>query len=163
MDPNYTLRRTIYGGVLFGVAVLAVIYYIDTHRGGEDAEPAAAQPPETSPASADPQAAVLETIRSRAHGPDAKIKIVQWWATQRVALNGVERFACRVVYDVEEGGARTRRDGAFDLEGPLAVPVEDGPEGARTHRRLDPLFHCENCPFGPGASPNAAPKQKQKK
>jgi hypothetical protein len=158
-----SFRRAVGGGILFGVAVLAFIYYADTHPGANDAEPAAAQLPQTPPASGDPQAAVLETIRSRAHGADAKVTIAQWWPPRRVVLNGTERFACRVIYDVEEGGARTRRDGAFDLEGPLAVPVEDGSEGARIHRRLDPIFQCENCPFGREAVPNAMPKQKQKK
>src|SRR5262249_35169730 len=126
----------------------------------DDAEPVALAPLDNRSASTDPQAAVLETIRSRAHSADAKVEIVQWWPPQRVMLNGTERLACRAVYQVEESGAKMRRDGAFDVEGPSAVPVQDGIEGVPTHRRLDPLFPCENCPFSPEALRNAAAKEK---
>jgi hypothetical protein len=150
----FPFRRTIYGGIVFGVLVLTGIYYAGKNWKTDDGEPATTPIVDNRSASAEPQAAVLETIRSRAHAADPKVEIVQWWPPRRVMLNGTERFACRAVYQVDDGGAKMRRDGAFDVEGPSAVPVQDGIEGAATHRRLDPLFPCENCPFS---------KEKQKK
>jgi hypothetical protein len=135
----YTFRRTVCGGVLFGVAVLAGIYYLDTHSSADKAGPDAAAPRAAPPPAANGALpAVLEMLHSRR--PNARIDVVKWWPPKRVTLGNAERLACRLIYWMEVGQIRDRWDCAFDVGGPRVTQIRYGLENAESHSALDPLF-----------------------
>jgi len=142
------IRLAIYGGVLFGVAVLAGIYYINIHSRAGKTRPGASRPPPQS-APVDPQAAVLQAIRGSR--PGVQVEILHWWPPKWVAIGGPDQYVCRAIYRLTEGQTRIDCDGAYDVGRGGVRPVQDGPESAQTHRDLDRFFPCENCAFNAAA------------
>jgi len=152
-----SIRVAIYGGVFFGVAVLAGIYYLNSRSRTDRADKGRpAVPPVVRPVPADPKEAVLQAIRSSRSTVNAEI--VRWWPPKQVAMNGPERLLCRVIFRFKEGKTWTNRDAVFEV-GPTVRAIQVATESAETHRSFDPFFPCEDCAFSPEALRNAAIKE----
>jgi len=152
-----SIRVAMYGGVLFGVAVLAGIYYLNSRSRTDRADKGRpAVPPVVRPVPADPKEAVLQAIRSSRSTVNAEI--VRWWPPKQVAMNGPERLLCRVIFRFKEGKTWTNRDAVFEV-GPTVRAIQVATESAETHRSFDPFFPCEDCAFSPEALRNAAIKE----
>jgi hypothetical protein len=120
-----------YGGVLFGVAVLAGIYFLNT-RSRDKGKPAAPPPvvqqgPGAKPGGvqpggvpADPKEAVLGLIRTSRATVNAEL--VRWWPPKRVAFNGPERMLCRIIFRVKERKDWSYRDAVGPFKWPSRAP-----------------------------------------
>ena len=133
-----SIRRAVYGGVLFGVAVLALIYYVNTRSRADKARPGVDPSAETQATEAEHQAAVVEALRGKR--ADVQVEILQWWPPKLIAMDGPERLLCRAIYRLTVGESRTVRDGVFDVGRGGVRPVQDEPESVQTHSKFDRYF-----------------------